>query len=1224
MSLMAPTSSLVMVIPGGFPVMVGGPPTIDLMGMIFAMGLKGIGKLAKKGKGLLKKTKSFQRIGDSLQSAINRIKNKYPRIGKILQSFKCKHFGEPIDAATGRVYAENDDFNLPGPIPFTWTRYYYSDSEQPSPIGSNWHHSYHIGYHKASDDAIVLLRHDGREVALPSLTDGDLYFDPSEKISWFKDKRGVGFKDDNGLTHRFTTFSYDGYHPIETIENDLGFSIQFSYDKHGTLNEIIDSAGRILTVESKNQRITGISTHNLDGRVDLIRYEIDDQDNLVKVTDAHDVSKHFYYDGHLLVRLTNQTGLNFYWEYEGKGDNARCVHTWGDGGILEYWTQYEPGKTMATNALGHTTTYYYDKDNLIYRITDAKGGETYQEYDGDQNLMLIMDPAGNTTKYTYDKFGNTLSIQDADGHTSWMQYDGEQRLISYYSPGGQSMDWVYDAQGKLIRRDNADGSWNTFEYEDGKLTTITDHEDRVTRLAWNDRFDLRSVILPDGKKSSWQYDHLGHVLRSVQPNGATTTYQYDKVDNVLEVREPDGNKHFFEYDNAGNVTRAEDNQRQVEFTYWGLGNLKTRTENGKTLYFGYNKEEQLVGIVNEKGEAYKFGLDPLGQITAEWGFDGLQKRYVRDKAGRVTKVLRPDERWTRYQYTGTGKILAASYYDATTEYFNYDPDGRLIEATNEFATVMMSYDRGRLVSETQNEHAVNSQYNTFGQRTKITSSLGADIRHDFDENGELTRTATDDWEARFERDSLGLEIKRMVSGGLDISTDRDQKGRVIRHEIRSKNIEGRSVRYNWGRGDRLLSMVDELKGKKTTFGYNETGDLQFAQYGRGWETVYKMPDAVGNLFKSKDQNDREYDDGGKLVKDENHHYEYDAEGNLTKKTSLEGDWLYQWYGNGMLKSVQRPDNKKVQFEYDALGRRTAKISDGNITKFVWDGNTPLHEWTYSEQDRPTTYIDPQGTLQTEGTEPTTDMTTWLFEAGSFVPAAKIINDKKYSIVCDYLGTPVQAYDSSGEKVWECALDIYDKAMTVEGEASFVPFRYQGQYEDVETGLYYNRFRYYSPETGTYISKDPIGLAGNNPNMYAYTKDSNVWIDVFGLDCNSLGQWGEDFAKEQLEGNGKYKRVFSVQNGSNHGIDLVGERMDGKFDFFEVKTTGVGKAVPLSERQMNPDFFIRDILNKPNIESFGISEEAAATMLNNIGDKRVIDVFIDNGKLGNVLTSIWGG
>ena len=61
-----------------------------------------------------------------------------------------------------------------------------------------------------------------------------------------------------------------------------------------------------------------------------------------------------------------------------------------------------------------------------------------------------------------------------------------------------------------------------------------------------------------------------------------------------------------------------------------------------------------------------------------------------------------------------------------------------------------------------------------------------------------------------------------------------------------------------------------------------------------------------------------------------------------------------------------------------------------------------------------------------------------------------------------------------------------------------PFRYQGQYEDSETGLYYNRFRYYSPEEGMYISQDPIGLLGGN-NLYGYVSDTNYWVDTFGLD-----------------------------------------------------------------------------------------------------------------------------
>ena len=95
------------------------------------------------------------------------------------------------------------------------------------------------------------------------------------------------------------------------------------------------------------------------------------------------------------------------------------------------------------------------------------------------------------------------------------------------------------------------------------------------------------------------------------------------------------------------------------------------------------------------------------------------------------------------------------------------------------------------------------------------------------------------------------------------------------------------------------------------------------------------------------------------------------------------------------------------------------------------------------------------------------------------------------------------FDSDGKQTWNVDYDIYGKKRKQDiGNAIDCPFRYQGQYEDEETGLYYNRFRYYSAEEGIFISQDPIGIAGSNPTFYAYTKDNNIYIDVFGLDIIS--------------------------------------------------------------------------------------------------------------------------
>jgi RHS repeat-associated protein len=137
--------------------------------------------------------------------------------------------------------------------------------------------------------------------------------------------------------------------------------------------------------------------------------------------------------------------------------------------------------------------------------------------------------------------------------------------------------------------------------------------------------------------------------------------------------------------------------------------------------------------------------------------------------------------------------------------------------------------------------------------------------------------------------------------------------------------------------------------------------------------------------------------------------------------------------------------------------------------------------------------------QTTEKEPLIDIVTWVFEEGTFVPTARITDTGAQSIVTDYLGTPVQMYDTNGTKTWEVNLDIYGRVRTFAARSlSDCPFRYQGQYQDEETGLYYNRFRYYSPEMGSYISQDPIGLAGGEFNLYTYAHDPNLWIDSLGL------------------------------------------------------------------------------------------------------------------------------
>ena len=79
-----------------------------------------------------------------------------------------------------------------------------------------------------------------------------------------------------------------------------------------------------------------------------------------------------------------------------------------------------------------------------------------------------------------------------------------------------------------------------------------------------------------------------------------------------------------------------------------------------------------------------------------------------------------------------------------------------------------------------------------------------------------------------------------------------------------------------------------------------------------------------------------------------------------------------------------------------------------------------------------------------------------------------------------------------------------------------PFKYQGQYYDLEIELCYNRFRYYHPETGRYISEDPIKLLGGF-NVFAYVSDTNAWVDVWGLSKNKYTEAeGKEIAHKRLK------------------------------------------------------------------------------------------------------------
>ncbi|QOW61794.1 RHS repeat domain-containing protein [Treponema pedis] len=414
---------------------------------------------------------------------------------------------------------------------------------------------------------------------------------------------------------------------------------------------------------------------------------------------------------------------------------------------------------------------------------------------------------------------------------------------------------------------------------------------------------------------------------------------------------------------------------------------------------------------------------------------------------------------------------------------------------------------GNILKETCNGHEITSRYDILGRRTHTASSLGADIATELDSLSNVTSIETQGWQAKIDYDRQGLEIQRSLSGGLTAQTRRDKTGRV---RYQNAVINGQTTHlhreYQWGIDDRLAKIIDLKTNETTAFEYNDRGFLTRAVYG-GKEEIWRTADKLGNLYESEAQTDRFYK-SSQLIKTATATYKYDSEGFLIEKNESDKTWQYLWTAGGMLKEVQRPDGSVVSFAYDAFGRRIEKKTSKTITRFLWDGNVPLHEWKEFDYKETTD----------------NDRITWVFQG--FTPVAKIQGDKSYSIISDHIGTPLQAIDTQGNKVWERELDIYGRVRKEEGEKGFCNMLYQGQYLDTETELVYNYKRYYSQETGAYISQDPIGLAGGL-NLYSYVHDSNFWVDIFGL--NGTPQ----LPNETILSEGNTKIVHYYNNPTEH-------------------------------------------------------------------------------------------
>jgi len=1068
-------SSTLLAIPKGLPVIIGGGKKLDYQAAAKAVFLRN-----KWTAGLFHQLVSLLPPG------------RMQDLGEIAA---CFFTGHPVDVATGRMMTFPVDFELPGPIPIKFQRVYASSwCERDSALGYGWSHTFdeRIWLERAK---VVYKTGEGRELEFDTfdlsrrrMSPGRELWHPIAKITLRCHGDGKwSIRSKDGLTREFALLPDDTkISRLTAIRDCVGNQITLEYDRSNRLEWVKDSAGRELRfVHDRDGMLHRIAlpAPTWKGWFDAVTFSYSNEGDLVGAKDANGKWTRYEYDRHLMVKETDRDGVRFYFVYDGDDSTARCLRTWGDGGIFDHVIDYDPlhNRTFVSDSLGHSKTYQMNPANAVIAVHDAHGATTRYAYTAALWKTDEINPLGATTHWEHDARGNVTKTVLPNGATSTVTYNRSDQPIEAQDIAGVQWWWLYDELGRLKARRTSAGELMQLEYEDKLPRSVAINHDRY-ELRHDDQANLTHIKRPDGATYVRGFDALGRLLASKDVAGNPTVLERDLLGRVLRMTSPDGTVRWAEYSAEGDVLQMFNGYTTVKHTYEGFHWLASRTIAGDSLRWQHDKEGRLVEVTNENGEVYKFVRDARGDVKQEVGFDGRTHVFVRDPARRVTMLFKPSKSHQKLAYDLMGNVTEIKYPDGTKESFIYSETGRLLSATNEAGTAWFERDaRGRVLREGFGDEWVGSTYDEKHRRVGVATSRGLEEQIERDVLGAVRSVSVPaaGWQATFERNVFGQEVARTLPGGVHATWERDPQGRPLAQHIAQHGEWTRSTTYRWEGAERIAEITDSVDGT-TLFYHDERSRLVGADYVGRRERQHRFLDPAGNIYKHADGSDRRYGKGGVLLEAEGTKYAYDNDGNVILKELPNGErWKYLWNGAGRLTEVWKPDGSRVTFKYDALARRVEKaVFDQGVkeprsrVRWVWDGNAPVHELLNDE------------------------LSTWLFEPGRFAPIALFRSDDVQGYVPDHLGVPRQSFDRTGTRIWNQYLDTFGSRHAAEN-ISF-PWRWPGQYADDETGAVYNRFRYYDPAEGRYLSQDPIRLLGG-PKLYGYVDDPLTCGDLFGLE-----------------------------------------------------------------------------------------------------------------------------
>ncbi|MFD3703135.1 DUF6531 domain-containing protein [Nocardia sp. NPDC058658] len=1064
-----------------------------------------------------------------------------PEVNKTAkQTIDC---GDPVDVATGEFLLPETDVELPGVLALVLTRRHRSSYRFGGWFGPSWAATLdmrveidQVGVrfvgpdgevwqfpHTAPDVPVRPVHHGIRAMMTRTETGAYSVHDPTRELTWC-------FRPNTTST---ATDTATGNYPIAEIVDRHHNRITFHYTDTGHPVEVTHSGGYRVRVETTDDRVTGLTVLGTTPASDTVETPVREfgytAGNLTSVTNGVGATTHFRYDNDArMLSWRDSRGTEMHNTYDRTG---RVIKQVGTDNILSATFTYEQlpefrrTRTHHTNSLGATQVFEFDEDLCLRNLIDPRGATSITDYNEYRQPIRHIDAHTNTTVYLYNADGDLVLVRRPDQQAITITYAAPGRPATVTDVDGTTVIRTYDEHGNLTSVTDADGISTTYTHHScGAPASITVSTGATTHVDVDAAGLPIRATEPSNAVTVVERDHFGRLIVVTDSLGNSSTYSYSAEGQTLSHTDPDGATQSWTYDGEGNLlTHTNEIDAITRYTYGAFDVVSTREfADGTVTSYTHDTERRLTSVTNPLGDTWTYEYDLSGNVCTENDFNGSVITTEYDLLNRPTTVTTPTGVQRRHSYDILGRFTGISTDTGEWISRTYTPTGQLMSAQNGLHDTMihsLTFEHtpaGRLLAQHVDERPSTYASNSHGLRTGYRTPSGAYVHYEHTPTGRIAALTTNGHRFAFTHDALGRQNSWHSAGigqhnaytpnGYTLSRELVQldprtsaPARLLERDEYAWRADGyitsHTIRTHTGhyRRDYALDVLGRVThitvpgaGLTEQYTYDALSNLTTVDLPTspdpGPTPVYgpdPHPSPLDSRFEYRNnlliragRTRYHYDNAGRLIRKE--------KTRLSRKPAI---WRYRYNAFDQLTEVATPDNGGTwTYTYDPFGRRTTKHhhTTNTHTAFTWDG--------------------PHLTEQTTTTPTNTSTHTWTNHPATHVPLTQSVDNQFWAIVTNLQGAPTHLADpSTGEIISSANATLWGStAWTGPGTLH----RFQGQQHDPETGLHYNHHRYYDPETGRYLTQDPLGLAPA-PNPGTYPNNPTAWIDVSGLACKKI-------------------------------------------------------------------------------------------------------------------------